>query len=212
MGLFYISEARCWQSTSVLDLSWHYCAFTGWYSRSTFQVPLIQAARAHFGWEPMRASRIIPTLCGYTGVYYIVECVSNVALMCWSLGMEPRSGHVFAARTQRWNYTQAGLSNTTHVFKDLKRNAIRREPGYTKHRRVSSTTYEDRRYSSCVLFRSVVVSCWSRKGMQSRLRVTKQLRAYPAPLLSHNCVLRSWCIVLYSLRCSCCCCRVWDFT
>ena len=48
MGLFYISEARCWQSTSVLDLSWHYCAFTGWYSRSTFQVPLIQAARAHF--------------------------------------------------------------------------------------------------------------------------------------------------------------------
>ncbi len=56
--------------------------------------------------------------------------------------MEPRSGRVFVARTQRWNYTQTGLSNTTHVLNDLERNAMHRESGYTKHIGVSSTSCE----------------------------------------------------------------------
>jgi len=54
MVLFCISEARDWQSTSVLDLSWHCCALAGWYPRSPFRVPLIRDACAHFSWEPMR--------------------------------------------------------------------------------------------------------------------------------------------------------------
>ena len=129
MGLFRVSEARGWQSKSILDLSWHCYAFAGWYLRTTFQV-----LTSSNSWP-----RVIPTLCGHTGVYHIVEYVSYAVLMYWSLDIESRSSHVVAARTQRWNYTRAGLSNTAYVFKDLEWNAIRQEPGYTKHRRVSST-------------------------------------------------------------------------
>ena len=49
---------------------------------------------------------------------------------------------MFVARTQRWNYIQVGLSNTMHILKDLEWNAIRHKFGYTKHRKVSLTTYE----------------------------------------------------------------------
>ena len=50
---------------------------------------------------------------------------------------------MFVARTQRWNYTRAGLSSAAYVLDDLERNAIHREPGYSKHTRVTSRSVCD---------------------------------------------------------------------
>ncbi len=71
-------------------------------------------------------------------MYHIADGVSNVVLLCWSIGMEPRSGRVFVARTQRWNYTQTGLSNTVNVLDDSEQNVTHWEPDYSKHTRVTS--------------------------------------------------------------------------
>jgi len=69
---------------------------------------------------------------------------------------------VFVARTQRWNYTQAGLSNTPHILNDLERNAIHQEPDYTKH--INNVADNVRlRFDgiprACVVFKPVVVYC-----------------------------------------------------
>ena len=59
-----------------------------------FHVSSTQDVRVHFDWASIenrgRRARVIPTLCGYTGVDRAVVCVLDFVLMRRLLGVGPR--------------------------------------------------------------------------------------------------------------------------
>ena len=111
-----------------------------------FHVSSTQDAHAHFDWDSIenrgRRVRVIPTLCGYTGVDRAVVCVLDFVLMRQLLGVGPREW-LHVRRTDAALELHSRWIITCRVrFSGLERNAMRWEQGCIKRTRMSPTPCE----------------------------------------------------------------------
>ena len=101
----------------------------------------MQDTHVHFDWDSTenrrRRARVIPTLCGYAGVYRVVTCVLDFVLMRRLLGMGPWEWLRVRRADAALELYSSWIAARRVRFNGLGRNAMRRESGYIERISVS---------------------------------------------------------------------------